>query len=76
MYALALPRSTRSGCPHLDNGPRSIVAGPEGWRTNKCSRFSILTALTTFLQVYVKKIAGFKDEAGFMDKAGVSGDAA
>ena len=28
-----------------------------------------------FLQVYVTKIEGFKNEAGFMDKAGVSSDA-
>jgi hypothetical protein len=76
MYALALPQSNRSGCPQLDTDDAITSESDSVTGGYSAIGFSLLTALNNeFLQVYVKKIEGFKDEAGFMDKAGASSDA-
>ena len=76
MYALALPQSTRSGCPHLDTDDAITIESDSVTGCYSAIGFSLLNALTNeFLQVYVLRIEGFKDQAGFNDKAGASSDA-
>ena len=67
MYALALPQSNRPGCPNLDT--EDTITSQSASESHYALNFN------EFLQVYVTKIEGFKNEAGFMDKAGVSSDA-
>ena len=70
MYALALPQSNRPGCPNLDTED-TITSQSDSELLSAIG----LSLRIEFLQVYVTKIEGFKNEAGFMDKAGVSSDA-
>jgi len=74
MYALALPQSNRPGCPNLDT--EDTITSQSASELLSAIGFSHYALnFNEFLQVYVTKIEGFKNEAGFMDKAGVSSDA-